>query len=106
MTRLNPSAELAERAPAPPSRCMTEEEFVAWCDEDTRAEWVDGEVVVRSPASARHSDIVGFLCVVLRCFSAARDLGRILGPEFAVRLPAQRRRRLPDLLFVSRERLD
>jgi hypothetical protein len=26
---------------------MTYEEFLAWADEDTRAEWVDGEVVVR-----------------------------------------------------------
>ena len=44
---------LLDRKPSP-GRRMTEEEFVAWCDEDTRAEWVDGEVVVHSPTSIRH----------------------------------------------------
>ena len=28
-----------------PPRRMTEEEFVSWCDEDTRAEFLDGEVI-------------------------------------------------------------
>ncbi|HDN80831.1 MAG TPA: Uma2 family endonuclease, partial [Chloroflexi bacterium] len=29
---------------------MTYEEFLDWADEDTLAEWVDGEVVMYSPA--------------------------------------------------------
>ena len=37
---------------------MTEEEFVAWCDEDVQAEWVDGEVIIMSPSSYRHVRIV------------------------------------------------
>ena len=40
---------------------MTYEEFLAWADEDTRAEWVDGEVVMSSPASDQHQDIQRFL---------------------------------------------
>ena len=27
---------------------MSEEQFVAWCDEDVKAEWIDGEVIVTS----------------------------------------------------------
>ena len=33
------------------SERMTFEEFLAWADEDTHAEWVDGRVVMPSPAS-------------------------------------------------------
>ena len=40
---------------------MTFEEFLAWADEDTRAEWVDGEVVPLTPASRRHQLVADFL---------------------------------------------
>ena len=47
--------------PEPPARPkMTYEEFLAWADEDTLAEWVDGEVVMTSPASNRHQDLTAF----------------------------------------------
>lgn len=35
------------------------EEFLSRLDEDTAAEWVEGEVVYLSPASLEHQDIVG-----------------------------------------------
>ena len=38
----------------PPSGPVTFEEFLAWCDEDTHAEWVDGEVIMMSPATDQH----------------------------------------------------
>ena len=37
---------------------MTYEEFLAWADEDTLAEWVHGEVIMASPASRRYQDIL------------------------------------------------
>ncbi len=40
---------------------MTEREFVAWCPEEVRAEWVDGEVVMMSPANAEHVDVTVWL---------------------------------------------
>jgi len=40
---------------------MTYEEFLAWADEDTHAEWIDGEVIFLSPASNRHQDLAEFL---------------------------------------------
>jgi Uma2 family endonuclease len=96
-------AELANGVPHPDRR-MTEEEFVAWCDEDTRAEWVDGEVVLMSPATAERADLNGWLNIVFRLYVEKRDLGVVLGPEFQVRLGPQRRRRVPDLLFVAKGR--
>ena len=87
------------------SAVMTEEEFEAWCDEDVKAEYVDGEVIVHSPVSTRHSDVVLFLAGLMRVIVQQHDLGRVLGPELQVRLRPGLRR-VPDLLFVAKERAD
>lgn len=98
------STDLTDLMPAPPARRMSEEEFVAWCDEAVRAEWVDGEVVVMSPASFDHGRLVQFVSRVLLAFVEAHTLGVVPGPDFTVRLPNQRRRRVPDLMFISGDR--
>ncbi len=85
---------------------MTEEEFVAWCDEDTKAEWIDGEIIMPPPANLQHVDLAGFLNFILRGFATSRGLGAVYGPELQVRFASLRRRRVPDLLFVSAERMD
>ena len=87
----------------PPGR-MSEDEFVAWCDEDTRAEWIDGEVLIMNPPNFDHADLSAWLVAVIRPFVEQRDLGKIV-QDFHVRLPRQRRRRTPDLCFVAKERL-
>lgn len=85
-----------------PDKKLTYEEFLNWCDEDTRAEWVDGEVVMASPASERHEDLRRFLEAVMGIFVEQYDLGRVLGGVFLMRLaePVNRSRQ-PDLLFVT-----
>jgi Uma2 family endonuclease len=88
-----------------PTGPMTEEEFVAWCDEDVKAEWVDGEVIIMSPSSSRHVRIVSWLDRVMGLFVRAHDLGEVFGGELMVRFAALRRRRVPDLMFVAKGRL-
>lgn len=88
---------------APPAGKMTFEEFLNWADEDTWAEWVEGKVVVVSPASDRHQNLVGFLNTVLRLFVESRALGAIRSAPFAMHLPNVQRVREPDLLFVRQE---
>src|SRR6185312_5741056 len=87
-----------------PNRPLSEEEFVAWCDEDVKAEWVDGRVIMMSPANYSHVNLTSFLISLLRIWVEGRGLGNVLGPEFAVRLRS-RSRRVPDLMFVAKERL-
>ena len=82
---------------------MTYEEFLEWADEDTLAEWVDGEVVMYSPASGRHQDIVLFLGFVLGFYTRIRGLGIVRLAPFQMKL--KRSGREPDLLFVARENL-
>ncbi len=88
-------------APVEP-RKMTYEEFLAWADEDTLAEWVNGEVVMYSPASDRHQDISGFLESVLRSFVEVRQLGIVRSAPFQMKLEHGRE---PDLLFVAQTNL-
>ena len=84
-------------APASP-RKMTYDEFLAWANEDTLAEWVDGEVVMYSPASNRHQDLARFLTSVLGIYVETHSLGVIRPAPFQMKLE---RGREPDLLFVA-----
>lgn len=86
-----------------PGRRLTEEEFVAWCGRDVRAEWVNGQVVMMAPVSFQHADLSAWLLAVVRGFIRRHDLGVAVGGEFYVRLAD--RRRLPDLLFLAKARL-
>ena len=57
------SLEVERPAPMP---TMTEEEFEAWCDEDTRAEFVDGRVILMPPVALLHYDVGKFLLTLLQ----------------------------------------
>lgn len=91
---------------AKPEGKISFEEFLAWCDEDTWAEWVDGEVVMLSPASDRHQDLVRFLTAVLSVFTEVRGLGVIRPAPFLMRTGPELPGREPDLLFVTASHLD
>ncbi len=88
-----------------PARKLTYEEFLTWCDEDTWAEWVDGEVVVLSPASMRHQQLVDFLVQTLGVYVQAKGLGLLLSAPFQMKTGPDLPGREPDLLFVARENL-
>jgi Uma2 family endonuclease len=78
---------------------LTFEEFVEWADEDTRAEWVDGEIIMPSPANVRHQQIMLFLARVFATFLEIRPLGSVLVAPFLMKLANAARE--PDLLFVA-----
>ena len=99
-----PPIESAPSRP-PPTKKLSFEEFLEWCDEDTWAEWVEGEVEVLSPASLKHQDLSDFLTGIMRAYVEAHDLGRVLGAPFLMRLPELGRGREPDILFISKEHL-
>jgi Uma2 family endonuclease len=88
--------------PTPPR--MTYEEFLEWAD-GTRAEWVDGEVIVMSPPSNPHQALMAFLGALLLHFVEAKQLGRIFLPPFQMKLSKRPSGREPDLLFISNDQL-
>lgn len=48
------------------------EEFLARADEDAPAEWVDGEIFPRHPASIRHQQVALYLLQLLQAFAQRR----------------------------------
>ncbi len=89
---------------APKRLRMSYEEFLAWAEEDTLAEWVDGEVVMTSPASKRHQMIASFLERVIGLYVERLNLGVVLDAPFQMKLA--RSGREPDLIFVATAHLD
>jgi Uma2 family endonuclease len=83
-------------------RQMTEEEFFAWCTDTTRAEWVDGEVVVFPPLTMEHSDLRLFLASLMCAVAEKADAGRAF-LNLQVRFSDPPRRRMPDLWFIGKE---
>lgn len=86
---------------------MTEEEFERFTDDEfnRKAEWVDGEAIVPMATSIEHANILLFLMTLTHLFCLKHKFGRVLGPDSQIRFQALRRRRTPDILFLSNERL-
>ena len=89
-----------------PSSPVSFEEFLAWADEDTLAEWGDGEVILMSPTSADHQRLLKFLFYLVDAFVQAHRIGEVFLPPFLMRLPSRPSSREPDLLFVSNAHAD
>ena len=92
------------QAKVPPPGPVSFEEFMEWLDEDTRAEWVDGEIIMMSPASDQHQDLVEFLIIILRFFNETHKAGWVRVAPFVMRTSVHPSGREPDILFVAQER--
>ena len=86
---------------------MTEDEFVSWAmaDEFTRAEWVDGEVIIMSPVSLDHVRLTKWFVRVIDEYVEYHDLGEMFGPEYMVRFSQLKTRRVPDVLSIAKKRM-
>jgi Uma2 family endonuclease len=83
---------------------VTEEMFDDLVDEDTKAEWIDGVMIVHSPASMEHDNIGGFTRGLMSFYSDAKQLGVVLGPDSLIHL-APGRKCAPDVFFIRQERV-
>jgi Uma2 family endonuclease len=89
-----------------PLKTMSYEEYLTWVDEDTRAEWVNGEVIVDMPPLDPHQNLVGFLDRLLGLFIAIFDLGRLQVAPFELKITPEGSSREPDLMFIAKDHLD
>lgn len=85
----------------PPPAPVSWEEFLAWLDEDSHAEWVDGEIIEMPPVRDDHQFILGFLYRLLMAVVEDRQLGAVYLAPFKMRLPSRPSGREPDLFFLS-----
>lgn len=94
-----------EKAAANNRLQMSYEEYLQWVDEDTRAEWVDGEVIVFMPTRNEHEDILDYLHRLIGFFVEIFDLGVLRQSNLEVKLWPGGPSRLPDLLFLKKDHL-
>lgn len=105
MTQESKSETKAPVIPSPSIR-MTYEEFIVWADEDTWAEWMNGEVISLGPPSERHQDLAGFLTALLRHFAEARQAGVVRPAPFQMKTGQDLPGRQPDILFIACQHFD
>lgn len=86
-----------------PPKQITYEQFLDWADEDTLAEWVDGEVEFTSPASVPHQDLSVFVTRLFAQYVEDKGYGKVLPAPFQMKLANVQRGREPDVMFVSSE---
>ena len=84
---------------------MSYEEFLEWSDEDTHAEWVNGEVIVFMPPYIVHQDVIEFLTVLISQYARFFDLGKVLIAPFEMLLIPDYAAREPDIAFITRDHL-
>jgi Uma2 family endonuclease len=82
---------------------VSEEEFYRLADEDSDWEYLDGRIVMHSPASNRHEDLFRFLLTLFSAFLDDRGGGIVRGSRFPMRLDAKWSPE-PDLLVVTETR--
>ena len=90
---------------APKPLAMSYEAFLEWADEDILAEWVDGKILIMSPASQRHQRLATLLAALLLAFVEAHNLGSVVAAPFQMKLTPEGSGREPDILFVAHENL-
>ena len=84
---------------------MTYEEFLEWLDEDTHAEWINGEVIFMTPISIEHQNLGRFLLSLISHFADLHQLGVVAYDPFQMKTAPELPSRAPDILFVANENL-
>jgi len=106
---MNPEISTPTAATAPPlvSQKLTYEEFLREYD-GQYAEYVEGEVIIPMSVTQTHDNLTRFLSAILRFFAEAKNLGRICGEPYQMKmlLDGETRGREPDIFFVKTENLD
>lgn len=78
------------------------EAFYDWLTPNVKAEFINGEIVVQSPAKKRHTDVSMNLSALLRAYVEMNDLG-FVGAE-TVLISLTRNDYLPDICYFGREK--
>ena len=85
---------------------LTVDDYLRVTDADDLYELIDGVLVERTMAAMwQHEQLSAWLLATLRPYVEANGLGYVSGSRTAVKI-SEYRARLPDLLFIRRERAD
>jgi Uma2 family endonuclease len=84
---------------------MSYDEFLAWSNDQTFVEWVDGYVRPLGIVTLTHQDILLFLMTLISYHVEADDLGNVLQLPYQMRLNKPNSSRAPDLMFIAKARM-
>ena len=91
--------------PAPSaSRKLTYKEFLARCDENNAAEWVNGKVIPMT-VSVDHNNLSLFLSKMLSEFVMHTNAGEVFVEPFQMKTGPNLPGRSPDVCFLAKEHL-
>lgn len=76
-------------------------EFYEWLDEDKRAEFIAGEIIIHSPARALHIEVLQNLLLAIAPFVQKNQLGKVYTEQALVKL--KRSDVMPDLAFWKQQ---
>lgn len=76
------------------------DDYLAITDEDLKVEYLDGELIVHSPATLTHEGVGTFLIILLGDFVGRHKLGQVWGPNAVMQL-GPKRYFSPDLSYLS-----
>lgn len=82
----------------------SEERYLAEAPEDRVVEFEEGEIIVPSPATARHQQLVRFLTFLLAGYARTRQRGEVLNGPAVVRLGPGLYYE-PDIFFIRQDML-
>jgi Uma2 family endonuclease len=82
---------------------FSEEDFYRFADEDSNWEYLDGRLVMHSPASLRHEELFRFLLTLLSGYLGEKGGATVLGSRYPMRLDPQWSPE-PELVVVRDER--
>lgn len=85
---------------------MTADELFQLPDDDYKSELVEGELIRMPPTGAEHGDIAVNVCILLKNYVKAHDLGRISAAETGFILKRNPDTvRAPDAAFIAKARI-
>jgi Uma2 family endonuclease len=87
----------------PPRERITYDEFCARVNEQ-KADLINGEIIMASPARFKHEDFVDFVKFILRPYVKRKKLGVVVGSRYAMKF-SEHQAPEPDIMFIKKDRM-
>jgi len=84
---------------------ITEEMFDELTDEDTKADLIDGVMIMHSPASLMHENLASFVLGLMRFYASRKSLGLVIASGNGVTRLKSGRKLSPDGFFIRKDRV-
>jgi Uma2 family endonuclease len=87
----------------PPREHITYAEFCARVNEQ-KADLINGEIIMASPARFVHENAVGLLMAIMRLYVNKKKLGVVVGSRYAMKF-SEHQAPEPDIMFIKKDKM-